>query len=337
MKLEEKKIFNEFGDDSLVNREMLGGNATGIMNLNDVKYAWAVKLFRIMLNNHWIPEKVPLVGDRVTLKELTEDELESFKNTLSFLIALDSMQVNTLPYLGNYITAPEVSSLFQLQTFQEMIHSQSYQYILQELFPSIGREEIYNRWRTNPHLLKRNKFIADKYQSFVNAQTHENLKVALAADFTLEGLYFYNGFQFFYQLAARNKTTNVSKIIKYIENDEQTHVSMYSHIIRETFDLQLAKDQDLLFNTLHEGAEQEISWSKETYGNRILGMSEESSENHVKFLANQRCKLLGLPLMYPGVTKDPYGFLNGRKKEDFFETKVVEYSQSAAVDGWDDF
>lgn len=337
MQLTEKKIFNEDGDDSLANREMLGGNATGIMNLNEVKYAWAPKLFKIMLNNHWIPEKVSLVDDKVTLKDLTPDEHESFKDTLSFLIALDSMQVNTLPHIGNFITAPEVASLFQLQTFQEMIHSQSYQYILQELFPSLDRNEIYNRWRTNPLMKKRNKFIADKYQRFVDNQTAENLKYALAADFTLEGVYFYNGFQFFYQLSARNKTVNVSKIIKYIENDEQTHVSMYSHVIRETFDFQKSADQNLIIETLHEGAEQEIEWGKATYGNRILGMSEESSENHVKFITNRRCKLLGLPYIYPGVTQDPYSFLNGKKKENYFETKVVEYSQSAAVDGWDSF
>lgn len=335
MELTEKKIFDETGDDSMASRQMLGGSATGIMNLNAVKYAWAPKLFKIMLNNHWIPEKVSLVDDKVTLKELTPDESESFKDTLSFLVALDSMQVNTLPHLANFITAPEVASLFYLQTFQEMIHSQSYQYILQELFPSIEREEIYNRWRTNPHMLKRNKFIANKYQRFVNKKTQENLKYALAADFTLEGVYFYNGFQYFYQLSARNKTINVSKIIKYIENDEQTHVSMYSHVIRETFDLQKSADQKIIIDTLHEGAEQEIDWGIETYGDRILGISKQSSADHVKFITNQRCKLLGLPLIYPSSIKDPYGFLNGKKKENFFETKVVEYSQSAAIDGWD--
>ena len=48
MELKESKIFNELGDDSLQNRTMFGGNATGIMNLNSVKYAWAPKLFKIM-------------------------------------------------------------------------------------------------------------------------------------------------------------------------------------------------------------------------------------------------------------------------------------------------
>jgi len=335
--LTQKKIFDEFGDDSINSRSIINGNATGIFNLNSVKYQWAPKLFKIMLNNFWIPEKVSLVDDKVTIKELTKDELEAFKNTLSFLIALDSMQVSNLPNLADYITAPEVSSLFTIQAFQELIHSQSYQYLLLELFPNTEREEIYNYWRSNPILLKRNKFIASQYQQFNENKTLENFKKALAADFALESIYFYNGFQFFYQLASRNKVANVAKMIKYIENDEVTHVSMFVNIIRETFDFNNPNDRQILIDTLTEAVTQEIEWGIEVYGDRILGISVQSTEGYVKYLANQRAKLLGLGVLYKGFTKNPYEYLNAEKRENFFETKVTEYSNSTAVKGWDDF
>lgn len=335
--LTQKAIFNESGDDSIVNRSIINGNATGIFNLNSVKYQWAPKLYKIMLNNFWIPEKISLVDDKVTIKELTKDELEAFKNTLSFLIALDSMQVSNLPNIADYITAPEVSSLFTLQAFQELIHSQSYQYLLQELFPNMDREEIYNYWRTNPILLKRNKFIANQYQQFIDNKNTETFKRAIAADFALESIYFYNGFQFFYQLAARNKVANVAKMIKYIENDEVTHVNMFVNIIREVFDLTKDADKKILIDTLIEATEQEVEWGIEVYGDRILGISTQSTEGYVKYLANQRAKLLGLGVLYKGFTKNPYEFLDAKKRENFFETKVTEYSRSEAVDGWDDF
>lgn len=335
--LTHKTIFNEAGDDSATSRSIINGSTTGIMNLNSVKYQWAPKMYRIMVNNFWIPEKISLVDDKVTVKELTKDEMIAFKNTLSFLIALDSMQVNNLPNLADYITAPEVSGLFTIQAFQELIHSQSYQYILGELFPSTEREEIYNYWRQNPLLLKRNKFIASQYQQFIDNKTPENFKRALAANFALESIYFYNGFQFFYQLAARNKVANVAKMIKYIENDEVTHVSMFANIIREVFDLNNEDDRTILLDTLIQAAEQEIEWGKEIYGDRILGISTQSTETYVKYLTNQRTKLLGLGVAYRGVTKNPYEYLNTEKRENFFETKVTEYSRSEAVDGWDDF
>lgn len=335
--LSQKKIFDEFGDDSATSRSLVNGNATGILNLNSVKYQWAPKLYTIMVNNYWIPQKISLVDDKVTIKELTKDELESFKNTLSFLIALDSMQVNNLPNIADYITAPEVSGLFTIQAFQELIHSQSYQYLLQELFPNVDREEIYNYWRSNPLLLKRNKFIAGQYEKFNSDKTMENFKIAIAADFALEGIYFYNGFQFFYQLAARNKVANVAKMIKYIENDEVTHVNLFASIIREIFDLNDENDRKILLDNILQAAEQEIEWGKEIYGDRILGISQESTEGYIKYLTNQRTKLLGLGVVYKGFTKNPYEYLSAEKRENFFETKVTEYSRSEAVDGWDDF
>lgn len=335
--LSQKKIFDELGDDSTISRNIINGNATGILNLNSVRYQWAPKLYKIMVNNFWIPEKVSLVDDKVTIKELTKAEMEAFKNTLSFLIALDSMQVSNLPNLSDYITAPEVGGIFTIQAFQELIHSQSYQYLLQELFPNTEREEIYNHWRNNPMLLKRNKFIAGQYQKFIEAKTLENFKVALAANFALEGIYFYNGFQFFYQLAARNKVANVAKMIKYIENDEVTHVNFFANIIREVFDINNEDDKQILLDNIIQAAEQEIEWGKEIYGDRILGISQESTENYIKYLVNQRTKILGLGVVYKGFTKNPYEYLNAEKRENFFETKVTEYSRSEAVDGWDDF
>jgi len=148
--MEKRKVFNEFGSDVVSERKLIGGNTTGIANLNSVKYTWASKLYKVMLSNFWTPEKVSLVDDRTTIKELTEDEMTALKNTLSFLIALDSMQTANLPKLSAYISAPEINAIFTLQEFQEQIHSQSYQYLLQELFPSLEREEIYNYWRNNP-------------------------------------------------------------------------------------------------------------------------------------------------------------------------------------------
>lgn len=335
--LTQKKIFDELGDDSPTNRNIINGNTTGILNLNSVRYQWASKMYKIMVGNFWIPEKISLVDDKVTIRELTKDEMEAFKNTLSFLIALDSMQVANLPNIADYITAPEVSGLFTIQAFQELIHSQSYQYLLQELFPNVEREDIYNHWRNNPLLLKRNRFIASQYQMFIDDKTLNNFKIALAANFALESIYFYNGFQFFYQLAARNKVANVAKMIKYIENDEVTHVNVFANIIREVFDLNDPNDRKILIDTITQAAEQEIEWGKDIYGDRILGISQQSTEDYIKYLANQRSKLLGLGVIYKGYTKNPYEYLNTEKRENFFETKVTEYSRSEAVDGWDEF
>lgn len=338
--MKQRLVFNPDGDDSLSSRMMIGGNSTGIANLNSVKYSWASKLYSTMLNNHWIPQKVSLVDDRTTLKELTADELQALKNTLSFLIALDSMQTANIPNLSAVVSAPEINALFTLQEFQEQIHSQSYQYILQELFPSLEREEIYNYWRHNPLLLERNKKIAGKYQQFIDNRTELNFKKAIAADFALEGIYFYNGFEFFYLLESRGKLTGCAKMIQYIDVDEATHVSFMNYMVKELFDVKDNEaDRNLIRDTLLEAAESEIEWGHEIYGDRILGISKRSTEEYVKYLANQRAKVAGVGVLYKGYNTNPYNYLDKQsgKRENFFETTVTDYSQSSAVKGWDDF
>jgi ribonucleoside-diphosphate reductase beta chain len=323
--IKSKKIFDETGSDAVLDRSILNGNSTGIMNLNSIRFKWAPTLMKIMQNNFWLPEKVSLVEDRVSLKELTPDELRALKSTLSFLIALDSMQVNNIPTLSEYITAPEVSALFTVQAYQELVHSQSYQYILQELFPNLEREDIYNYWRTDPILLERNKTIANMYQKFAENKTEDNFKLALAADYVLEG---------FYQLASRNKGVEIAKIIKYIENDEVTHVSLMNYLIKETFN---EDDMKMLAKVIDTAVQQEIQWGQHTYGDSILGISKESTENYIKYIANNRAKSVGIGVLYKGFTVNPYAYLDMKKKENFFETSVTEYSQSTAVAGWDDF
>lgn len=334
MKLEIKKVFNENGSDAIIDRKILGGNSTGIMNLNSIKYKWTQPLIKLMLGNFWVPEVVSLVEDKVTIKELTQQELTAVKATLSFLIALDSMQVSNSAVLAEYVSAPEISALFTVQSFQELIHSQSYQYILNELFPNLQREEIYEQWRTNPLLLQRNKSIASLYEKFIQDKTLQNFKIALAADYVLESLYFYNGFNLFFQLASRNKLVGVSKVITYILADESTHVSFMVQLIKELFD---KDDYKMLESVIRDAVEEEIQWGYATYSEDILGISKKSTESYIKYLANMRSKVLGLGVLYEGYSVNPYAYLTTKKKEGFFETTVTEYSTAASVGGWDDF
>ena len=62
--MQQKLLFNINGDDSIVHRKMIRGNVTNLFNLNNVKYQWANKLYRLMMENFWIPEKVSLFDDK---------------------------------------------------------------------------------------------------------------------------------------------------------------------------------------------------------------------------------------------------------------------------------
>jgi len=333
--LNKTKLFNVDGDDSIESQSIFQGNPTGILNLNNVRYPWVKGFYKVMMGNFWIPEKVSLVDDKTTIETLTDSEDIAVQKTLAFLIFLDSMQVNNLPNIADYITNSGVKNLLGIQTFQEIVHSQSYQYILESLYTNGVRESIYEEWRNNPLLLKRNQFIADQMQAFVDCPDEDMVKRVLIANLALEGIYFYCGFNLFDQLASRKKLVQTQKVIDYIRVDEASHVALFTKIINETMDCK--KEQDWIIPFIEKVTLQEIEWAKSIYGNSILGISEESTEQFVKDLANRRLRGIGIDPIFEGVS-NPYIHLDVQSRANFFEAGAnTSYSRSESIDGWDDF
>ena len=333
-------LFNPKGDDSLLARELLGGSSTNIFNLNNVKYSWAIKLYKTMLENFWIPEKISLVEDNID--DLTEEERRAFKGSLGFLTFLDSIQTNNISNIADYITAPEVKLALAVHQFQEAIHSQSYAYIFESTVPSFEeRESIYNFWREDKILLERNSYIAGIYQDFLTNQTEENYFRVIVANYILEGLYFYNGFSFFYNLASRKKMIGTSQEIKLINRDELTHIVLFQHILKE-IKPKIANADSIIISMFKEAVKQELTWSNHILKN-ILGVSESSTENYTKHLANRRLKNIGLAPLFENVS-NPYKHLEkiadvqaqATVKGNFFETSVTTYNMSSALSGWDE-
>ncbi|MFT4413228.1 ribonucleotide-diphosphate reductase subunit beta [Fredinandcohnia humi] len=337
--LQRKKIFNAEGQRGT--QRLINGNTTNLREWNRIKYDWAHKLYRTMLNNFWIPEEVPLANDAKQFNELSPAERRAFDKTISFLNFLDSIQCENLPNINEYVTAPEVTSLLNIQAFQEEIHAQSYSYILDTVCSPETRDSIYDTWRNDERLLKRNKFIADLYQEFVDDTNDNNFIKTCMANFLLESLYFYSGFSFFYTLARQGKMTQTATIIKYIQRDELTHVTLFQNMIRE-----LRKENPHLFTKevieeLREmtrtAVEHEIEWGQYVTNNEILGLNNQLIERYIKWVANERLKRLELDIVYPEITTHPMKWVDSfsdmnSTKTDFFEQKVTNYSKASGLD-----
>ncbi len=182
-------------------------------------------------------------------------------------------------------------------------------------------------------LLSRNQYIADQYQGFIDTPDLENFKTMLFAEYTMEGIFFYNGFRFFNNLASRGIQVEWNKNISYIERDENTHCNLVIQTIKEVG--LSSSDQDRLVTVLKAGIDQELEWNAQVIGDNILGMSNAQNEAYLKFLGNKRARAVGLKNIYPGDIKNPYAHLEVEVKGNFFETTITEYNQSA--DGFDDF
>lgn len=337
--MKKKMIFNENGLRGT--HSLIGGDTTNLREWNRIKYDWANTMYRGMLNNFWIPEEISLGEDVKQFPHLTDGERRAFDRIISFLNFLDSIQSENLPNLSRYITAPEVSSLLNIQAFQEEIHAQSYSYILDSVTNPITRDQIYDMWRNDEHLLERNKFIAGIYQAFNEEATEEGFIKTVMANYILEGIYFYSGFSFFYTLARQGKMTATSTLFKYINRDEITHLVLFQNILKE-----LKKENPSIFTPAFESelvemmrvaVEHEISWGQYVTNNEILGLNDELIDRYIKYLSNLRLKAIGLNVLYPEITTHPMEWIESfanlnNTKTDFFEAKVTTYTKAAAFD-----
>lgn len=339
----EKLIFNPSGEDRVNSRTIIKGNTTGLFNLNQVKYTWANPLYKIMIGNFWVPEKVSgLREDAAVYPGLTNDEKRSFKGVISFLTFLDSIQTVNIPNISDFITAPEVNLLLSIQSFQEAIHTQSYTTLIESVVAANERDSIYYLWRDDKILLERNQYIGTIYQEFIDCKNDTNFFKVLIANYLLEGLFFYNGFAYFDTLVYHQKMKATGIMINYIRRDELTHLAIFANIIKEVrHEFPEIYNEQIIYKMFRIAVEQEIHWGKHIFGENIIGITFRTINEYSKWLANQRLKILHLQPLYPEVTHNPYSYLeklydNNIDRTNFFDATVVNYTQSSSMNGdWD--
>ena len=255
---------------------------------------------------------------------------------------LDSLQSNNLPSISEYITANEVNLCLHIQAYQECIHSQSYSYMLDTICSPEERNDILYQWKTDGHLLRRNTFIGDCYNEFQSRQDGFTLMKTAIANYILEGIYFYSGFMFFYNLSRNGKMPGSAQEIRYINRDENTHLWLFRNII-----LELQKEEPALFSPdkvkvyeemMREGVSQEISWGQYVIGDNIQGLTSRMISDYIEYLGNLRWTALGFGPLFDRNRSEPdsMGWVSqysnaNMVKTDFFEARSTAYAKSTAL------
>lgn len=332
------QLLNISGTDK--NRRIVEGNPTGIIQLNDVRYQWATKLYSRMRDDFWRPEKVSVVDDKVDLLNLTPEEYRAFKLILSYLTYLDSLQTNMIPHVLSLITAPEIRLCLNEQLSQEGMHNNSYQYLIETLIPEEERNQIYENWREVPELTRRVESITKHYQAFVDEPNNDNFIRAIFADYILEGIFFQNGFIFFYSLARRGKMPKCADMFKLINRDERNHVYLYQKIFLGLVDELSINEEQLQQDCLlmmREAVDAEVEWSNFAVGDQVLGIKSNLITAYTQYLADQKLSDANMPSLYD-VTSSPFKHLEQTsftEDQNFFESKVTTYRQAESIGDWD--
>lgn len=128
--------------------------------------------------------------------------------------------------------------------------------------------------------------------------------------------------------------------------DELSHVRLFQKLIPEAM-LLFPHSVNQIYEMFDTAVEQECIWTNHIVGNNILGITESSTEQYTKHLANLRLRSIGLKPLYEDkkYIKSPYAHLErfsdtkkeGETKSNFFEASVTSYVMSSALQGWEDF
>lgn len=337
-----RPLFNPDGDTDVIDRRMIGGNTTNLNDFNNMKYPWVSDWYRQAMNNFWVPEEINLSEDIKDYPLLDKPERRAYDKILSFLVFLDSLQSANLPNVAEYITANEVNLCLSIQTFQECIHSQSYSYMLDTICNPHERNEILFQWKDDEHLLRRNTFIGEQYNAFQKDKSMTNFLRVLIANYILEGIYFYSGFMFFYNLGRNKKMPGSVQEIRYINRDENTHLWLFRNILvelrKEEPELFTPETDKMIKEMFEEGVRQEIEWGQYVIGDDIEGLNGEMISDYIKYLGNLRYSNLGLGTLYEGYENEPESmrwvsqYANANLvKTDFFEARSTAYAKSSAL------
>lgn len=340
MSITKKPLFNEFGDTEISKKKMINGNTTNLNDFNNMKYNWVSDWYRQAMNNFWIPEEINLAQDLKDYQKLNTEERTAYDKILSFLIFLDSIQTANLANINNYITASEVNLCLTIQAYQEAVHSQSYSYMLDTICSPEKRNEILYQWKNDKVLLERNKFIGDLYNDFLEDPTGKKLIKTVMANYILEGVYFYSGFMFFYNLERNGKMPGSAQEIRYINRDENTHLWLFRNIIKELKQEEPEMFTEELLQELRDmmktGVENEIAWGHYVIGDSIQGINKKLIEDYIRYLGNLRLKAIGMEPLYEGYKENPAAWVDvlsdaNSVKTDFFEAKSTAYAKSATL------
>lgn len=315
------------------------------------KYEWAWQKYLDACANHWMPQEISMSRDIALWKDpngLSDDERKIIKRNLGFFVTADSLVANNLVLaIYRHITNPECRQYLLRQAFEEALHTHAYQYVVESL--GLDEGEIFNMYREIPSIHEKDafqlQFTKELADPNFNTGTFESdqrlLRNLIGYYLIMEGIFFYVGFVQMLSFGRQNKMTGASEQFQYIMRDESMHlnygVDVINTIKHENPHLWTAEFQQEIVDLIRQGVDLEYKYAEDTMQRGVLGLNCQMFSEYLRFIANRRCRQIGLTEQYPGA-KNPFPWMSEaldlKKEKNFFETRVIEYQTGGAL-SWD--
>ncbi|GKV56087.1 ribonucleoside-diphosphate reductase subunit beta [Sporosarcina sp. NCCP-2222] len=324
---------------------IFGGKASGILNWNDLAHPHFYTLRQRIRSLFWTANEVDMTQDVKQFPNLSKAEQDAFLKIIGLLATLDGPQTVIAMKIADFTTDPSVKSIMATIADQESEHNHSYAYVLSSVTTLDKQNASFEMGRADEVLIKRNERIVEIYNEFAENPTIETVLKSMVYTTLLEGLFFYSGFAFFYNLARHQKMVGTSTMISYINRDELQHGKAISDIFRaalaENPEYNTEEFTEWIYDQFRHSVEQEIIWSRYVLG-EIDGIDLDEMAGYVKYRANKMLRMLGLSEIYPEFTDNPMKWIRAYvdnfddTKTDFFEQTSRQYVKTSDLNGFDD-
>jgi ribonucleoside-diphosphate reductase beta chain len=324
---------------------LINGQSSGLLNWNDIAYPQMYTIYQTLLSNFWKAQEINMQDDIKQWDQLSSKEQDVFLRINTQLASLDSLQTPTMSQVMDYVTDSSCKAIFAVISQQEAVHNESYSYVLSSLVPVREQNDRFNQAKDDPMVMKRNEIILGAYEKFREAPTPQSLFELCVNSINLEGIYFYAGFAFFYNLARQQKMLKTSTMISYIQRDEMQHAYFISMFLRlllaENPDLHTKENIQYMYDSIDQAVKLEKEWAHYILKG-IEGIDLLEFEGYIEYLANKRLRQVGLDNLYDD-RENPMPWIHvysdemiNDTKSDFFEQKSRTYTKVSQSNGFDE-
>jgi len=317
------------------------------LTLRPMRYPVFFEMYRAAIKNTWTVEEVDFSTDLVDLRsKLSVAEKHLVQRLVAFFATGDSIVSNNLVLnLYKHVNAPEARLYLSRQLYEEALHVQFYLTLLDtyvpdpderarafqavDTIPSIRRKaEFCFKWIDSIHRLETLSTRADRKQFLLNL-------ICFAA--CIEGLFFFAAFAYVYFLRSRGLLHGLAAGTNWVFRDESAHMAFAFKLVDtvrteepELFDAEL---QAQVMAMMDEAIACELQFAEDLLSGGVAGLSVGDLEQYLRFVADQRLAMLGLPRRYQA--KNPFPFMDLQDVQElanFFERRVSAYQIGVSGD-----
>lgn len=321
MKLYDQQAIKKSGFERII-----GDEPSGLLNMNQSSYEWALKIYQRMMALDWTPQEVNTNGESKRYLNLSEYEQRMYDLAFAQLSFDDAMQADAIQMLGSLISNKVVKAIIHRISYEEVNHSTSYAVLLQDTTDNADR--VFDLYKTDKNLSKKNEWISGHYEYYF--ERNDALMLAFMAQI-VEGIVFLGGFVAIFTLGQ--KMTASAQMVAYISKDEiNTHLPFFANTVKTILrENECGHRIPEMAELMKQAVQIEIEWLRYISSN-VLGFTPIVIEEYVQSCADDRMIAMGFPKLYNAGKNhlnklmDSYTKVND-KRSNFFESKSSTYSK----------